>query len=115
MKEFHDLLVPSFNETSYQLRVTEVRPTNELTKFIIAGYAKDKVIRWIRRAIKERDNSSGKKYKPYFEENGLLWYQGSTDEKPRTVAPNIITIKHRISEEIHDSNYGDIQEPTAPT
>ncbi|OWZ14723.1 Retrovirus Polyprotein, partial [Phytophthora megakarya] len=31
-KEFHDLLVPSFNETSYQLRIAEIKPTNDLVK-----------------------------------------------------------------------------------
>ncbi|GMG15662.1 unnamed protein product [Phytophthora fragariaefolia] len=38
--EFHDLFVPSFNETSYQLRVTEIRPTSDLIKAIIEGYKK---------------------------------------------------------------------------
>ncbi|GMG15834.1 unnamed protein product [Phytophthora fragariaefolia] len=44
-KDFHDLPVPSFNETCYQLRVTEIKPNDDLIKAIIAGCAKDKVIR----------------------------------------------------------------------
>ncbi|GMF15818.1 unnamed protein product [Phytophthora lilii] len=88
-KEFHDLLVPSFNETSYQLRIAEVTSTDNPIADIIAGYAKDK-----------------KQYKPYFEDNHLIWYQGSTDEKPRIVVPNVLKLKHRIIAEVHDSNYG---------
>ncbi|GMF44478.1 unnamed protein product [Phytophthora fragariaefolia] len=57
-KAFHDLLVPCFNATSYQLRVMEIKPTSDLIKSIIAGYAKDKVIREIRRAIKKRSEPS---------------------------------------------------------
>ncbi|GMF57150.1 unnamed protein product [Phytophthora fragariaefolia] len=78
-KDFHDLLVPSFNETSYQLRVTEIKPIEDLIKAIIAGYAKDKVIGDIRRAIKRCQTVSAgrgvseKQYNPYFEENNLIW------------------------------------------
>ncbi|GMF16026.1 unnamed protein product [Phytophthora fragariaefolia] len=35
-KAFHDLLVPSFNATKYQLRVMEIKPTSDLIKSIIA-------------------------------------------------------------------------------
>ncbi|GMF31382.1 unnamed protein product [Phytophthora fragariaefolia] len=111
-KKFHDLLVPSFNETSYQLRVTEIRPTSDLTKTIIEGYKKDKNIQEIRRVIERRRDSSttrgvsGKQYKAYFVENNLVWYQGSTDVKPRIVVPNIMSLKHKIIAEVHDSNYG---------
>ncbi|KAE9328138.1 hypothetical protein PF008_g16246 [Phytophthora fragariae] len=111
-KDFHDLLVPSFNETSYQLRVTEIKSNDDLIKAIIAGYPKDKVIGDIRRAIKRRGTASvvrgvsEKQYKPYFEENNLIWYQGSTDEQPRIVVPNIVALKHRIIAEVHDTNYG---------
>ncbi|GMF53574.1 unnamed protein product [Phytophthora fragariaefolia] len=109
---FHDLLVPSFNATSYQLRVMAIKPTSDLIKSIIAGYAKDKVIREIRRAIKKRSEplrprgASEKQYKPFFEERNLVWYQGATDEKPRIVVPNVVRLKHRIIGEVHESNYG---------
>ncbi|ETI32387.1 hypothetical protein F443_20800 [Phytophthora nicotianae P1569] len=84
-KEFHDLLVPSFNETSFQLRVAEIRPTNEVIKLIINRYDNDKIIREIRRAVKRRGttaNSRGmseKQYKTFFEEKNLIWYQGTTE------------------------------------
>ncbi|KAG2938032.1 hypothetical protein PC115_g3917 [Phytophthora cactorum] len=111
-KEFHDLLIPSFSETSYQLSVTEVTPMDNLIKNIVAGYAQDKTINEIKRAITKRGTASRsrgvseKQYKPYFEENNLVWYQGSTDEKLRIVVPNILAVKHRIITEVHDSNYG---------
>ncbi|KAG3047203.1 hypothetical protein PC122_g24165 [Phytophthora cactorum] len=79
-KEFHDLLVPSFSETSYQLSVTEVTPTDNLIKNIVAGYAQDKTINEIKRANTKRGTASRsggvseKQYKPYFEENNLVWY-----------------------------------------
>ncbi|KAG3231195.1 hypothetical protein PI124_g23711 [Phytophthora idaei] len=57
-KEFHDLLVPSFSETSYQLSVTEVTPTDNLIKNIVAGYAQDKTINEIKRAITKRGTAS---------------------------------------------------------
>ncbi|GMF33563.1 unnamed protein product [Phytophthora fragariaefolia] len=67
-KEFHDLLAPSFNETSYQLRVTEIRPTSDLIKTIVEGYKKDKIQEIPRVIEKRRDGSttqgmSGKQYK----------------------------------------------------
>ncbi|KAG3081492.1 hypothetical protein PI125_g20160 [Phytophthora idaei] len=111
-KEFHDLLVPSFNKTSYQLRVVDIKPTSDLIKDIAAGYAKDKVTREIQRMTKTRKEPtetrrvSEKQYMPFFEENKLLWYQGSTDEMSRIVVPNILALKHRITAEVHDSNYG---------
>ncbi|GMF47037.1 unnamed protein product [Phytophthora fragariaefolia] len=111
-KAFHDLLLPSFNETSYQHRVTEIRHTSNLTKTIFEGYKKDKIIQEIRRVIeRSRDSStaqgvSGKQYKTYFVENNLVWYQGSTDVKPRIVVPNIMSLKHKIIAEVHDSNFG---------
>ncbi|GMF11564.1 unnamed protein product [Phytophthora lilii] len=111
-KEFHDLLVPSFNESSYQLCVIEIRPTSDLVNAIIEGYKKDNIIQDILRVIKKRSESpatrgvSGKQYKVYFEEYSLLWYQGSTDETPRIVVPNILALKHRIFAEVHGSNYG---------
>ncbi|POM64578.1 Hypothetical protein PHPALM_19875 [Phytophthora palmivora] len=111
-KDFHDLLVTSFNETSYQLRVTEIKPNDNLIKEIIAGYAKEKVIGDIRRAVKRRGTVSAirgvseKQFKPYFEEKNLIWYEGSTDEQPRIVVPNIVALKHRIIAEVHDTNYG---------
>ncbi|GMF35533.1 unnamed protein product [Phytophthora fragariaefolia] len=77
-KEFHDLLVPSFNETSYQLRVTEIRPTSDLIKAIIEGYKKDKVVQEIRRVIGKRSYDStshrvsGKQYKGYFMEDNFV-------------------------------------------
>ncbi|KAG2993978.1 hypothetical protein PC121_g21130 [Phytophthora cactorum] len=110
-KKFHDLLVPSFNETSYQLRVVDIKPTINLIKDLAAGYRKDKVTREIQRVIKKRNETaetrgvSEKQYKPYFEENKLLWYQGSMDEKPRIVVLIILALKHRIIVEVHDSNY----------
>ncbi|KAJ8531874.1 hypothetical protein ON010_g14087 [Phytophthora cinnamomi] len=72
-KEFHDLFVPSFNEISYQLRVTAIRPTSDLIKSIIEGYEKDKVIKEIRRVIEKHNDESttrqvsGKQYKAFFD------------------------------------------------
>ncbi|GMF18113.1 unnamed protein product [Phytophthora lilii] len=56
-KEFHDLLVPSFNESSYQLREIEIRPTSDLVKAIIEGYKKGNIIQDILRVIKKRSES----------------------------------------------------------
>ncbi|GMF18457.1 unnamed protein product [Phytophthora fragariaefolia] len=86
--------------------------TSDLIKSIIAGYAMDEVIREIRRAIKKRSEpsrprgASEKQYKPSFEERNLIWYQGATDEKPRIVVPNVVKLKHRIIDEVHESTYG---------
>ncbi|OWY99648.1 hypothetical protein PHMEG_00029322 [Phytophthora megakarya] len=52
-KEFHDLLCPVSMKPA-----TKIKPTNDLVKAIIAGYAKDKVIREVRRAIKKRNTLS---------------------------------------------------------
>ncbi|POM81916.1 Retrovirus Polyprotein [Phytophthora palmivora] len=111
-KAFHDLLVPSYNETSYQLRIVEIRSSSDTIKAVIAGYTKDKIIRDIRYAIKKHEEPTrtrgvtAKQYKPYFKEKNWIWYQGSTDEKPRIVVPNVIALIHRIIAEGHDSNYG---------
>ncbi|POM62885.1 Retrotransposon Polyprotein [Phytophthora palmivora] len=110
-KEFYDLLVLSYNETSYQLRIAEIRSSSDIIKAVVAGYTKDKVIREIRHAIQKREEPIGtrgltaKQYKPYIEEKMIL-YQGLTNEKPRIVVPNAIALKHRIIAEVQDSNYG---------
>ncbi|KAJ8515350.1 hypothetical protein ON010_g18574 [Phytophthora cinnamomi] len=105
-------ILAEYQPTSYHLRIAEIKPTDELIKTIIAGYAKDKIIDDIRRAIKRRGTTSAprgvseKQYNTYCEENNLIWYQGSTDEQPRIVVPNIVALKHRIITEVHESNYG---------
>ncbi|GMF44966.1 unnamed protein product [Phytophthora fragariaefolia] len=102
-RSFHDLLVPSFNETSYQLRGAEIRPTSDLSQAIHEDYKKDKVIQEIRRVIEKRSDEStsqrlsAKQYKVYFVEDNLVC---------RIVVPNILSLKHKIIAEVHDANYG---------
>ncbi|GMF48872.1 unnamed protein product [Phytophthora fragariaefolia] len=100
------------SQVSTRPATTEIRPTSDLIKSIIEGYKKDKVIQEIRRVIEKRSDDStsqrvsGKQYKVYFVVDNLVWYQGSTDMKPRIVVPNILSLKHKIIAEIHDANYG---------
>lgn len=111
-KQFHDLLTPSFNDTSYSLRVAEINPTDDLMAKVIAGYAKDKFVQDVKEVIAHREQTvsstrvTEKQFKPFFEENGIIWYQGATDVHPRIVVPSVIEIKHRIIREVHDTNYG---------
>ncbi|OWY95831.1 LOW QUALITY PROTEIN: reverse transcriptase [Phytophthora megakarya] len=90
-----------FNGIMYQLRIAEIKLTNDLVK----------VSSRVRRTIKKRNTLSAnqgvseKQYKPYFEEKNMVWYQGSTDANSRIVVPNIVTLKHRIIAEVHYSNY----------
>ncbi|GMF22831.1 unnamed protein product [Phytophthora fragariaefolia] len=78
-KAFHYFLFLVLTHPSYQPRVGEIKPIRDLIKSIIVGYAKDKVICEIRRAIKKRSEPS--------------W---SIRE----------TLKHRIIGAVHESIYG---------
>ncbi|DAZ98790.1 TPA: hypothetical protein N0F65_004006 [Lagenidium giganteum] len=101
-----------FNETSYPLRVTEIAPTDELITAIMAGYSEDIHTRDIQEALRQHSSDSKskkpviKQFKPFVEEKRLLWYQSTTDSKPRIVVPNVVSIKHRIIADVRDSNYG---------
>ncbi|KAJ8524886.1 hypothetical protein ON010_g16230 [Phytophthora cinnamomi] len=56
-KFFHDLSVTSFDDTSFQLEITEVTTDGDLVKDIKAEYAKDREIRAILAAINDRAES----------------------------------------------------------
>ncbi|GMF51056.1 unnamed protein product [Phytophthora fragariaefolia] len=94
-------------------KLAEYQPVfANLIKTIIEGHKKDKIIQQIRRVIeRRRDGSTSRdvsetQYKAYLVEINLVWYQGSTDVKPRIVVPNILNLKHKIIAEVHGSIYG---------
>ncbi|KAG6622438.1 uncharacterized protein IUM83_05454 [Phytophthora cinnamomi] len=113
-KFFHDLSVTSFDDTSFQLEMTEVTTDGDLVKDIKAEYAKDREIRAILAAINDRAESEKhrkfkqqrKKYRHYIEAKDLLWYQSPVDDAPPLVVPNSLKLRQRIIGECHESNYG---------
>ena len=115
IKEFHEIKIPSFNDTCFTMALSTLLESTDLKKNIINSYKKDKKIQEILKAINLRNNSTRNKEKKkinqksfmlYSYDNDLLWYQTPTDEEPRIVIPNDIKLKNLVISEAHDTNYG---------